>query len=37
MGTLRNYITIAVGTKEENIKILTDLTISNLRHLTYTK
>ena len=36
-GILRNYITIATGTAEENIKILTDLTISNLRHLSYTK
>lgn len=36
-GSLRNYITIATGTAEENIKILTDLTISNLRHLSYTR
>ena len=37
MGILRNYITIATGTAEENIKILTDLTFSNLRHLTYSR
>ena len=36
-GILRNYITIATGTAEENIKILTDLTVSNLRHLSYTR
>lgn len=36
-GSLRNYITIATGTAEENIKILADLTISNLRHLSYTR
>ena len=37
MGTLRNYITIATGSREENIKILTELTLSNLRHLSYTR
>ena len=37
MGILRNYITIATGTAEENIKILTDLTYTNLRHLTYSR
>ena len=37
MGVLSNYITLAVGTAEENIKMLTDLTLSNLRHMSYTK
>lgn len=37
MGVLGNYIKLAIGTAEENIKILTDLTISNLRHISYTK
>jgi hypothetical protein len=37
MGILRNYITIATGTTEENIKILSDLTFSNLRHLSYSR
>lgn len=36
-GVLKNYITLATGTKEENIKVLTDLTLSNLRHLSYTR
>ena len=34
-GILMNYITLATGTAEENIKILTELTYSNLRHLSY--
>ena len=34
IGILRNYITLATGTVEENIKILTELTYSNLRHIT---
>ena len=33
MGTLRSYITIASGTADENIKILTDLTFTNLRRI----
>ena len=37
IGILRNYITLATGTAEENIKILTDLTYSTLRHLTYSR
>jgi AcrR family transcriptional regulator len=37
MGILGNYIKLAIGTSEENIKILTDLTYSNLRHLSYSK
>ena len=36
-GILMNYITLATGTAEENIKILTELTYSNLRHLTYSR
>ena len=36
-GIVRNYITLATGTAEENIKILTDLTTQNLRHLTYSR
>ena len=37
IGILRNYITLATGTADENIKILTDLTYSTLRHLTYSR
>lgn len=37
LGALKNYIALAIGSAEENIKILTELTISNLRHLSYTK
>ena len=36
-GILMNYITLATGTADENIKILTDLTYSNLRHLSYSR
>ena len=36
-GVIRNYITLATGTKEENVKVLTDLTLSNLRHLSYSR
>lgn len=36
-GVLNNYITLAIGSKEENIKLLTDLTLSNLKRLDYTK
>ena len=32
-GVLRNYIILATGTAEENIKILTELTYSNIRQL----
>ena len=37
IGVLRNYITLATGTEEENIKILTDLTFSIVRQLSYTR
>ena len=37
VGTLINYITLATGTTEENIKILTDLVVSNLRHISYSR
>ena len=37
LGTFINYITLATGTAEENIKILTDLTLSNLRHVSYSR
>lgn len=37
IGVLRNYITLATGTVDENIKILTDLTYSSVRHLTYAR
>ena len=37
IGVLRNYITLATGTAEENIKILTELTYSTVRHLSYTR
>jgi len=37
LGVLVNYITLATGTEEENIKMLTDLTLSNLRHITYSR
>ena len=37
MGILTNYIILAIGTSEENIKILTDLTYSHLRHLSYSR
>lgn len=36
-GIVRNYISLATGTAEENIRILTDLTLSHLRHLSYSK
>lgn len=36
-GILRNYITLATGTAEENIKTLADLTLSSLRRLSYTR
>ncbi len=36
-GILGNYVKLAIGTAEENIKILTDLTVSNLRHISYSK
>ena len=37
LGTFINYITLATGSAEENIKILTDLTLSNLRHVSYSR
>ena len=37
IGVLRNYITLATGTAEENIKILSELTYSTVRHLSYTR
>ena len=36
-GVIKNYITLATGTKEENIKVLTDLTITSLKHLSYSR
>lgn len=36
-GVLNNYITLAIGSKEENVKLLTELTLSNLKRLDYTK
>ena len=37
MGIIGNYIKFAIGSAEENIKILTDLTLSNLRHISYSR
>ena len=37
MGVVGSYIKFATGSAEENIKILTDLTLSNLRHISYSK
>ena len=37
LGTIGSYIKFASGTTEENIKILTDLTLSNLRHISYSR
>ena len=37
MGIVGSYIKFATGTTEENIKILTDLTLSNLKHISYSK
>ena len=37
MGVLGSYIKFATGTAEENIKILTDLTISYLRHIAHSR
>ena len=37
LGILKNYITLATGTPEENIQILTDLTLTNIRRLAYIK
>ena len=37
IGTVGSYIKFATGDAEENIKILTDLTLSNLRHLSYSR
>ena len=36
LGVISNYITLAIGTKEENVKILSELSLSNLKHLEYT-
>ena len=36
-GIVGSYIKFASGTSEENIEILTDLTFSNLRRLSYSK
>lgn len=36
-GVVRSYIVYAKATKEENVKVLTDLVLSNLRHLSYSK
>ena len=36
-GAIRSYIVYAKATKEENVKVLTDLVLSNLRHLSYSK
>lgn len=36
-GVVSTYIIYAKGTEEEYIKILTDLAISNLKHLSYSK
>lgn len=35
LGILGSYIKLATGSAEENIKILTELTLSNLRHISY--
>ena len=37
LGLVGSYIKFATGTAEENIKILTDLTLSNLRHISYSR
>jgi len=37
LGIVGGYIKFATGTAEENIKILTDLSISNLRHISYSR
>ncbi len=37
MGIVSSYIKFATGNSEENIKILTDLTLSNLRHISYSR
>ena len=37
MGIIGSYIKFATGNAEENIKILTDLTLSNLRHISYSR
>lgn len=36
-GIVQNYIVYAKGTEEENIRILTDLALSNLRHISHAK
>ena len=37
LGIVGSYIKFATGNAEENIRILTDLTLSNLRHISYSK
>ena len=37
LGIIGSYIKFATGNAEENIKILTDLTLSNLRHISYSR
>ena len=37
LGIIGSYIKFATGDAEENIKILTDLTLSNLRHISYSR
>ena len=37
LGIIGGYIKFAIGDAEENIKILTDLTLSNLRHISYSR
>lgn len=37
LGVVGSYIKFATGTSEENIKILTDLTVSNLRHIAHSR
>ena len=37
LGIVGSYIKFATGSAEDNIKILTDLSISNLRHISYSR
>jgi len=37
MGIVGSYIKFATGDAQENIKILTDLTLSNFRHISYSR
>lgn len=36
-GVVQSYIIFAKGTEEENIRILTDLVLSNIRHISHAK